>query len=120
MIESAPGVRQGDPLSALLFCVYMRDTLQQVSVETGAKVYGFFDDINLLRTPPQLMVALSRLQQSSPAVSLQLKAAVWLKQNELTGPSQTTTSNLSLLYTLSTQPDVSRTPLATILCTALL
>ena len=75
MIESAQGVRQGDPLSALLFCIYMRDTLQQVSAETGAKVYGFFDDINLVGTPQQLMAALSCLQQSLPAVSLQLNTA---------------------------------------------
>ena len=75
MIESAQGVRQGDPLSALLFCVYMRHTLQQVSAETGAKVYGFFDDIRLLGTPQQMMAALGRLQQSLPAVSLQLNTA---------------------------------------------
>ena len=75
MIESAQGVRQGDPLSALLFCVYMRETLQQVCDKTGVKVYGFFDDINLLGTPQQLMAALSHLQRSLPAVSLQLNTA---------------------------------------------
>ena len=68
-------MRQGDPLSALLFCVYMRETLQQVSDNTGVKVYGFFDDINLLGTPQQLMAALSYLQRSLPAVSLQLNTA---------------------------------------------
>ena len=75
MIESAQGVRQGDPLSALLFCVYVRDVLQRVSDQTGVKVYGFFDDINLLGTPQQLMAALSHLQQSLPAISLQLNTA---------------------------------------------
>ena len=48
MIESAQRVRQGDPLSALLFCVYMKQVLEQVSDKTGVTVYGFFDDINLL------------------------------------------------------------------------
>ena len=62
MIESAQGVRQGDPLSALLFCLYRRETLQQVCDKTGVRVYGFFDDINLLGTPQQLMAALSHLQ----------------------------------------------------------
>ena len=75
MIESAQGVRQGDPLSALLFCIYMRDVLQRVSDQTGVKVNGFFDDINLLGTPQQLMAALSHLQQSLPAISLQLNTA---------------------------------------------
>ena len=75
MIESAQGVRQGDPLSALLFCVYMRDILQQVSEQTGVRVYGFFDDISLMGTPQQLMAALSHLQCSLPAASLQLNTA---------------------------------------------
>ena len=75
MIESAQGVRQGDPLSALQFCVYMRDILQQVSEQTGVRVYGYFDDISLMGTPQQLMVALSHLQCSLPTASLQLNTA---------------------------------------------
>jgi hypothetical protein len=47
-----------------------------VSEETGVRVYGFFDDINLLGTPQQLMAALTHLQQSLPAVSLHLNTAV--------------------------------------------
>ena len=62
MIESAQGVRQGDPLSALLFGVYMKQLLEQVSDVTGVRVYGFFDDVNLLGSPQQLMAALSHLQ----------------------------------------------------------
>ena len=75
MIESAQGVRQGDPLSALLFCVYMRKVLEQASEQTGVKVYGFFDDISLLGTPQQVMTALDRMQQLLAAVSLQLNTA---------------------------------------------
>ena len=40
MIESAQGVRQGDPLSALLFCVYMKEVLQQASEQTGVRCNG--------------------------------------------------------------------------------
>ena len=72
MIESAQGVRQGDPLSALLFCVYMRQLLEQVSDKTGVRVYGYFDDVNLLGTPQQLMAALGHLQSALPQASLQL------------------------------------------------
>ena len=75
MIESAQGVRQGDPLSALLFFIYVREVLQQVSGKTGVRVYGFFDDISLLGTPQQLLEALSRLQHSLPPVALQLTTA---------------------------------------------
>ena len=72
MLESAQGVRQGDPLSALLFCVYMREALQAVSEQTGVRVYSFFDDISLLGSPQQVMAALTHMQQPLPAVSLQL------------------------------------------------
>ena len=102
MIDSAQGVRQGDPLSAPLFCVYMRETLQQVSEETGVKVYGFFDDINLLGTPQQLMAALTHLQQSLPAVSLHLNTA------KSTSPTFMTASLLSLLLcSAACQPTTS-------------
>ena len=43
-----------------------------MSKQTGVKVYGFSDDVNLLGTPQQLMTALERLQPSLTAVSLQL------------------------------------------------
>ena len=75
MIDSVQGVRQGDPLSALLFCIYMRELLGQVSENTGVKIYGFFDDVSLLGTPQQLTAALDRLQPSLTAVSLQLNTA---------------------------------------------
>ena len=48
MIESAQGVRQGGPLSALLFCVYKKQLLEQVSDNMDVTEYGFFDDVNLL------------------------------------------------------------------------
>ena len=72
-IESAQGVRQGDPLSALLFCVYMKRLLEQVSDATGVRVYGFFDDVNLLGSPQQLMAALSHLQSALPQASLHVQ-----------------------------------------------
>ena len=75
MIESAQGVRQGDPLSALLFCVYMKRLLEQVSEATDVRVYGFFDDVSLLGSPQQLTAALSHLQSTLPQASLQLNTA---------------------------------------------
>ena len=71
-IMSSQGVRQGDPLSALLFCVYMREVLQRVHERTGVTVYGFFDDINVEGKPRQVMEALSELQTLLPSLSLQL------------------------------------------------
>ena len=74
-IQSEQGVRQGDPLSALLFCVYMRQLLEQVSAKTGVRVYGFFDDVGLLGTPQQLTKALTHMQHTLPQASLQLNTA---------------------------------------------
>ena len=71
-IMSSQGVRQGDPLSALLFCLYMRETLHQVHEKTGVTVYGFFDDINVVGKPRQVMDALSELQTLLPTRSLKL------------------------------------------------
>ena len=48
-----------------------------------------------------------------------LRGAVWFGGLKMTGLSQTTTSTLSLLHTVSTQPNVSRTARAAILRTAL-
>ena len=35
---SSNGVRQGDPLSAILFCLYIRDVLAQVSAQATVQV----------------------------------------------------------------------------------
>ena len=53
----------------------MRQLLEQVSDKTGVRVYGFFDDINLLGSPQQLMAALGHLQSALPQASLQLNTA---------------------------------------------
>ena len=98
MIESAQGVRQGDPLSALLFCVYMRQLLQQASEQTGVRVYGFFDDISLLGTPQQLMAALERLQPVLATASLQLNTA---KSHFTYFHDQLTPLSATVLHTLS-------------------
>ena len=70
-ILSSNGVRQGDPLSALLFCLYMKEVYAQVAQQTDVTLYGFFDDLNVVGTPAEVMKALTVLQDLLPAVSLQ-------------------------------------------------
>jgi hypothetical protein len=50
----------------------MRETLNQVHEKTGVTVYGFFDDINVVGKPRQVMDALSELQALLPSRSLNL------------------------------------------------
>ena len=85
-ISSSNGIRQGDPLSAVLFCLYMRPILAQVSQQTDVRVYAFFDDINVVGTPDQVMKALSLLQELLPEASLQCNTSkshfAWFHQDE--------------------------------------
>ena len=74
-ILSANGVRQGDPLSAVLFCLYLRKLLARVAEETNCHIYGFFDDLNITGTPEQDIAALTALRRELPAISLQVNTA---------------------------------------------
>jgi len=74
-ILSSNGVRQGDPLSALLFCLYLRKPLEQLVGKTKVRVYAFFDDLNITGTPTQLKEALAELQRLLAPISLQCNTA---------------------------------------------
>ena len=72
---SANGVRQGDALSALLFCLYLRDTLAEVSQIADVQLHAFCDDVNVSGEPAEVVKALHALQQKLPAIGLQLNTA---------------------------------------------
>jgi len=75
-IRSQNGVRQGDPLSALLFCVYMRDVLTQTAARADVQLYGFFDDLHVLGRPSEVLKAFDALRaELLPAVSLSCNTA---------------------------------------------
>ena len=74
-LQSSNGVRQGDPLSAILFCLYIRDVLAQVGTRAEVEVMGFFDDINVSGEPAEVMKALAALQTLLPGVGLQFNLA---------------------------------------------
>src|ERR1700742_2514703 len=74
-IQFTNGVRQGDPLSAVLFCLYLRKLLKQVADETGVNIYAFFDDINVTGTSEQVTKALAIFQRELPKMSLQCNTA---------------------------------------------
>jgi hypothetical protein len=74
-IASNNGVRQGDPLSSLLFCLYIKDALEDVAHHASVHPYGFMDDVTVVGTPDQAMTAFSRLQQTLPTLGLHLNTA---------------------------------------------
>ena len=70
-ICSRNGVRQGDPLSALLFCLYVREVLAKVAERADVTLYGFFDDLNIVGAPVDVLKAFDALRVDLlPAVSL--------------------------------------------------
>jgi hypothetical protein len=72
---SSNGVRQGDALSAILFCLYLRDMLTQVGTQAEVEVQGFFDDINISGEPTEVMKAFDALQRLLPEVGLRFNTA---------------------------------------------
>ena len=70
-IRSQNGGRQGDPRSALLFCVYMRDVLAKTAARADVQLYGFFDDLHVLGEPAEVLTAFDALRaELLPAVAL--------------------------------------------------
>ena len=69
-IQSTNGVRQGDPLSTLLFCLYMKDVYASVAAQADVTLYAFVDDLHLVGEPGEVMKALAALETALPAVSL--------------------------------------------------
>ena len=68
-------MRQGDALSAILFCLYLRDVLAKVSAGADVQVQGFFDDINVSGEPAEVMKAFTLLQRLLPEVGLDFNTA---------------------------------------------
>ena len=60
-IESSNGVRQGDPLACLLFCLYMRELYAELAAEADVELYGFVDDLHIVGTPAEVVKALTAL-----------------------------------------------------------
>jgi hypothetical protein len=74
-IQSSNGVRQGDPLACLLFCVYMRELYAELAAQADVTLYGFVDDLHIVGSPAEVVKALAALQRLLPAVSLRCNTA---------------------------------------------
>jgi hypothetical protein len=70
-IESSNGVRQGDPLSSLLFCLYVRSMYAQLAGKANVTLYGYIDDLHIVGKPHEVIKAFTALQSLMPEVGLQ-------------------------------------------------
>jgi hypothetical protein len=63
-LESRNGVRQGDPLSSLLFSLGIKDILDCVSRSASITLYAYIDDLQIVGSPTEVMKAFHQLQLS--------------------------------------------------------
>ena len=75
ILPSSNGIRQGDPLSSLLFCFYIREALADVGTTHQIQPYACMDDINLVGEPRSLMDSLQQLQQSMRTLNLSINTS---------------------------------------------
>ena len=61
-LSSENGVRQGDPLSSLLFSLGIKDVLESISTTASVAEYAFIDDLQIVGNPSEVMKAFEHLQ----------------------------------------------------------
>jgi hypothetical protein len=69
-IHSSNGVKQGDPLSTLLFCLAIHQTYEKIVSETNTHIYGFVDDVNVVGTSEEVIKAMKMFQDLLPLLNL--------------------------------------------------
>ena len=73
-IQSASGVRQGDPLSSLLFCVYMKTAIDAVmrdpELAGRIQVYAYVDDVHIVGAVEDVLAAHTQLIEYLSNISL--------------------------------------------------
>ena len=70
-IWSTNGVRQGDPLSGLLFCLYMREVYDAVAAAASVTLYSYMDNLYIVGVPDQVMAAFDTVKQQLQSVRLE-------------------------------------------------
>jgi hypothetical protein len=62
-------------VSAILFCLYIREVLAKVSTQAKVEVGGFFDDVNVSGEPAEVMKAFDTLKTLLPEVGLEFNTS---------------------------------------------
>jgi hypothetical protein len=78
-LQSANGVRQGDPLSSLLFCLYLKTALDALSAEAAfgsrIRVYAYVDDVHIVGEVDDVLAAHTAFIQHLQNIDLAVNAA---------------------------------------------
>src|SRR5271170_4384992 len=70
-ILSSNGLRQGDPLSSLLFSLYTKDVYSSIGAAAPTNdIYAFIDDLNIVGTPDDVVKAFEVLLTELQKVGL--------------------------------------------------
>ena len=98
IIQSSTGVKQGDPLSTMLFCLALHHTYEKIVAETNCTVYAFVDDGNITGKPEELIKALTLLKQQLPSLHLDInsnKSSFTYFHNDIAPLAEDTTQTLA-------------------------
>ena len=78
-VQSANGVRQGDPLSSLLFCLYMKPAIDQLVAndDFGSRitVYAYVDDVHIVGELDDVLAAHTAFTQHLHDIELTVNRA---------------------------------------------
>jgi hypothetical protein len=73
-IQSQQGVRQGDPLSSLLFCLYLRKALSAIDKPT-LRIFAYVDDVYIVGPVDDTLTAYTNLTNELSRIALEVNAA---------------------------------------------
>ena len=71
ILLSSNGVRQGDPLSSLLFCLYMKDIYHTLASKADVTLYSYSDNLYIVGKSQEVINAFHLLQQQLDEADLE-------------------------------------------------
>ena len=78
-IDSANGVRQGDPLSSLLFCLYLKPAIDALTTQHDFSrriaVYAYVDDVHIVGAVDDVLAAYTAFVEYLGRIELRVNAA---------------------------------------------